>query len=72
MVENNRKRKIPGVFLLPNLITTSALFSGFYSVIASINGNFLDAVFAILIAILSTIGIETNKFNNLITEKTSR
>ena len=28
--------------------------------------------FAILIAILSTIGIETNKFNNLITEKTSK
>ena len=52
MVENNRKRKIPGVFLLPNLITTSALFSGFYSVIASINGNFLDAVFAILIAMI--------------------
>ena len=52
MIENNHKRKIPGVFLLPNLITTSALFSGFYSVIASINGNFLEAVFAILIAMI--------------------
>ena len=52
MAEINRKRKIPGVFLLPNLITTSALFSGFYSVIASINGNFLEAVFAILIAMI--------------------
>ena len=52
MTESNSRRKIPGVFLLPNLITTSALFSGFYSVIASINGNFQDAVFAILIAMI--------------------
>ena len=52
MTESNSRRKIPGVFLLPNLITTSALFSGFYSVIASINGNFLDGVFAILIAMI--------------------
>ena len=52
MVEDKQKRKIPGVFLLPNLITTSALFSGFYSVISSINGNFLDSVFAILIAMI--------------------
>ena len=33
---------------------------------------FVVLSFAILIAILSTIGIETNKFNNLITEKTSK
>ena len=33
---------------------------------------FIVLSFASLIAILSTIGIETNKFNNLITEKTSK
>ena len=33
---------------------------------------FVVLSFATLIAILSTIGIETNKFNNLITEKTSK
>tara|TARA_B100001057_G_scaffold216075_1_gene216385 strand:- start:17051 stop:17827 length:777 start_codon:yes stop_codon:yes gene_type:complete len=52
MISNKPKKRLPGVFLLPNLITTSALFSGFYSVIASINGNFLFAIFAILIAMV--------------------
>ncbi len=52
MMSNKPKKRLPGVFLLPNLITTSALFSGFYSVIASINGNFLFAIFAILIAMV--------------------
>ena len=36
-----KKRRLPGVFLLPNLITTGALFSGFYSIIASINNDFI-------------------------------
>ena len=51
MLESKTK-KIPGVYLLPNLITTSALFSGFYSIIATINGNYIYAVFAILIAMI--------------------
>ena len=46
------KKKLPGVFLLPNLITTGALFSGFYSIISSINGDVISAIFAILIAML--------------------
>ena len=28
-----------GVYLLPNLFTTGALFSGFYAVIAGMNGH---------------------------------
>jgi CDP-diacylglycerol--serine O-phosphatidyltransferase len=39
-----------GVYLLPNLITTAGLFSGFYSVIASFRTDFLVAAVAILIA----------------------
>jgi CDP-diacylglycerol--serine O-phosphatidyltransferase len=46
------KKKLPGVFLLPNLITTGALFSGFYSIISSINGDVISAIFAILIAMV--------------------
>ena len=46
------KKKLPGVFLLPNLITTGALFSGFYSIISSINGDIISAIFAILIAMV--------------------
>ncbi|HVM95163.1 MAG TPA: CDP-diacylglycerol--serine O-phosphatidyltransferase [Candidatus Acidoferrales bacterium] len=39
-----------GVYLLPNLITTAGLFSGFYSVIASLHGDFFTAAIAILAA----------------------
>ncbi len=38
------------VCLLPNLLTTMSLFSGFYSIIASINGDFFHAAVAIIIA----------------------
>ena len=51
MIEDKKKR-LPGVYLLPNLITTASLFSGVYSLIASINGEIITAVFAILIAMI--------------------
>lgn len=39
-----------GIYLLPNLLTTGALFSGFYSIVAAIDGNFLAAAWAIYVA----------------------
>jgi CDP-diacylglycerol--serine O-phosphatidyltransferase len=44
--ENERR----GIYLLPNLLTTAALFAGFYSIVAAIDGNFYSAVWAILVA----------------------
>lgn len=41
-----------GVYLLPNLFTTAALFSGFYSIIAAMNGNFTHASVAIFISMV--------------------
>ncbi len=41
-----------GVYLLPNLFTTGALFSGFYAVIAGMNGRFEAAAIAIFIAMV--------------------
>jgi CDP-diacylglycerol--serine O-phosphatidyltransferase len=41
-----------GVFLLPNLLTTGTLFSGFYAIIAAIDGNFDRAAIAIFSAML--------------------
>ncbi len=38
------------VYILPNLITTFSLFSGFYAIVSSINGKFVHAAIAILIA----------------------
>jgi len=40
------------VYLLPNLITTSGLFAGFYAIVASMRGDFSYAAFAIYIAML--------------------
>ncbi|HSD10740.1 MAG TPA: CDP-diacylglycerol--serine O-phosphatidyltransferase [Candidatus Binatia bacterium] len=39
-----------GVYILPNLITTAGLFAGFYSIIASLRGDFLIAAVAIMAA----------------------
>lgn len=47
---NGRKVRQKGIYLLPNLFTTTALFSGFYSIIAGMNGNFEAAAIAIVIA----------------------
>jgi CDP-diacylglycerol---serine O-phosphatidyltransferase len=42
-----------GIYLLPNLFTTAALFAGFYSVIAGMKGYFDDAAIAIFIAMVA-------------------
>lgn len=39
-----------GIYLLPNLITTGALFSGFYAVIAAMSGSLENASIAIITA----------------------
>jgi CDP-diacylglycerol--serine O-phosphatidyltransferase len=39
-----------GIYLLPNLFTTAALFSGFYAVIAAIAGHHVDAAVAVFVA----------------------
>ena len=49
--EQIQKRK-RGIYLLPNLFTTAALFSGFYAVLAAINGKFEHAAVAIFVAMV--------------------
>lgn len=46
--DNHPHRK--GVYLIPNLLTTSALFAGFYAIISSMNGEFTNACMAIFVA----------------------
>lgn len=41
-----------GIYLLPNLFTTGALFSGFYAIVASMNGDFVNAAVAIFISMI--------------------
>ena len=40
------------IYLLPNLLTTGSLFSGFYAIIAAIDGNFERAGIAVFVAML--------------------
>lgn len=41
-----------GIYLLPNLLTTASLFSGFYAVIAAMNQQFEAAAVAIFVAMV--------------------
>jgi len=44
------KKPKKGVYLLPNILTLCGLFSGFFAIMATVNGNFLYAAWAIIIA----------------------
>jgi CDP-diacylglycerol--serine O-phosphatidyltransferase len=46
------KAKPRGIYLLPNLLTTAGLFSGFYAIVMSMNGQFENAAIAIFIAMV--------------------
>jgi len=39
-----------GIYILPNLITLSSMFAGFYSVVSSLNSDYEHAAWAILVA----------------------
>lgn len=46
------KKRGKGIYLLPNLFTTAALFAGFYAIIAAINNRFEHAAIAVLVAMV--------------------
>lgn len=52
VVEGGKRVRRKGVYLLPNLITTAALFSGFYAIMSAMHGNFEFAAMAILAAMV--------------------
>lgn len=47
---NQRSRR--GIYLLPNLFTTGALFAGFYAIVAAINTEFTAAAIAVFVAMV--------------------
>ncbi|HHB91714.1 MAG TPA: CDP-diacylglycerol--serine O-phosphatidyltransferase [Thioploca sp.] len=70
-----------GIYLLPNLFTTAALFSGFYAIVAAIHGKFEMAAVTIFIGMIldgldgrvarmtnteSTFGTEYDSLSDLI------
>ncbi len=48
----NDKHRSRGIYLLPNLFTTAALFSGFFAILAAVDGHFEKAAIAIFVAML--------------------
>ncbi len=53
MQEDEQKiKRRRGIYLLPNLFTTAALFSGFYAVLAAVNSQFEPAAIAIFAAMI--------------------
>lgn len=52
MKNDSTEQRRKGIYLLPNLFTTAALFAGFYAIISAINGQFASAATAIFIAMV--------------------
>ena len=50
--EDGRKVRRRGIYLLPNLLTTGAMFAGFYAVILGMSGDFNAACVAIVVAMV--------------------
>lgn len=48
----DKKKPRKGIYLLPNLVTTAALFSGFYAIVAAMNDKFEVAAIAIFVAMI--------------------
>lgn len=51
-MEHARPKRGRGIYLLPNLFTTAALFAGFYAVLAAMNDQFEKAAIAIFVAMV--------------------
>ena len=50
-VEGTRKESMRrGIYILPNLVTAASLFAGFYSMVATLNGNYSTAAIWIFIS----------------------
>ncbi|MDD9893651.1 MAG: CDP-diacylglycerol--serine O-phosphatidyltransferase, partial [Gammaproteobacteria bacterium] len=45
-------RRRRGIYLLPNLFTTASLFSGFYSIVSALDGQYERSAIAIFIAMV--------------------
>jgi CDP-diacylglycerol--serine O-phosphatidyltransferase len=51
--QSDKARPQRGIYLLPNLLTTVALFAGFYSIVAAMKGHFETAAIAIFVALIA-------------------
>ncbi|MFW0073062.1 MAG: CDP-diacylglycerol--serine O-phosphatidyltransferase [Coxiella-like endosymbiont] len=47
-----KQLRVCGIYLLPNLFTISAMFSGFYAIVAAIKGHYEMSAIAIFVALI--------------------
>lgn len=47
-----KEHRSKGIYLLPNLFTTTGLFAGFYAIVAAMRGDFEKAAIAVFIAMI--------------------
>ncbi len=52
MNKTDMTKRRRGIYLLPNLFTTAAMFAGFFAIISAINGRFATAAIAIFVAMI--------------------
>jgi len=52
MTQTKPLKRHRGIYLLPNLFTTGAMFAGFYAIISAINGRFEVSAIAIFVAMI--------------------
>ncbi len=52
MSNQETEKRGRGIYLLPNLFTTAALFAGFYAIVAAMNGQFEKAAIAVFVAMV--------------------
>jgi CDP-diacylglycerol--serine O-phosphatidyltransferase len=51
-IQVNPEFRRRGIYILPNLLTTAALFAGFYAIVQAMNGSFEHSAVAIFIAMV--------------------
>ncbi|MBI4687214.1 MAG: CDP-diacylglycerol--serine O-phosphatidyltransferase [Nitrospirae bacterium] len=81
--KHKRKDKEPkkGIYILPNALTLCGMFCGFFAILAAINGNYLYAAWAVIVANIfdgldgwiarltnttTRFGIELDSFSDLV------
>ena len=52
VISGDERVRMKGVYILPNLFTTAALFAGFFAVVSAMNGRYEAAAVAIFIGML--------------------
>ena len=83
----NPERRRRGIYILPNLFTTAALFAGFYAIVQAMNGLYEQAAVAIFIAMVldgldgrvarltrtqSAFGAEYDSLSDMVDRKSTR